>query len=133
MKEKIHIVCLKKSCFKDNNKPAHWVGHSKLGSLDIDEFFKRTQKIDEKGASVTGKTEEEENASKKTTDYADTNAEENEIIRKDKDKVVTIEEEMNTLEYQETMNLDSENIAITSQQIWRSIYEVIHDDSFKAV
>ena len=47
--------------------------------------------------------------------------------------MVTIEEERNTLEYQETMNLDIENIASTSQNNWRSIYEVIHDDYFKAV
>ena len=31
------------------------------------------------------------------------------------------------------MNLYIENIASTSQQNWRSIYEVIHDDYFKAV
>ena len=47
-----------KKCFKDNNKPAHGVGHSKLISLDIDEFFKRTPKFDENQASVTGNTEE---------------------------------------------------------------------------
>ena len=31
------------------------------------------------------------------------------------------------------MNLDIENIATTNQQIWRSIYEVIHDITFKVV
>ena len=31
------------------------------------------------------------------------------------------------------MNLDIENIASTDQNIWRSIYEVIHDYYFKAV
>ena len=31
------------------------------------------------------------------------------------------------------MNLDIENIASTNQNIWRSIYEVIHDDNFKVV
>ena len=31
------------------------------------------------------------------------------------------------------MNSDIENIASTSQKNWRSIYEVIHDDYFKAV
>ena len=39
--------------------PAHWFGHSKLRSLEIDELFKRTPKFEEKEASVTGKTEEE--------------------------------------------------------------------------
>ena len=37
------------------------------------------------------------------------------------------------MEYEETMNLDIENIPSMSQQIWRSIYEVIHDDYFRAV
>ena len=38
--------------------------------------------------------------------------------QKDKDKIVTIEEEKNTLEYQEILNLDIENIASKSQQVW---------------
>ena len=40
---------------------------------------------------------------------------------------------ISTLEYQETMNLDLENIAITSQQVWISIYKVIDDSYFKSV
>ena len=55
------------------------------------------------------------------------------MIHKDKETVVTIEEESKTLVYQETINLDSENISSTGQQIWISIYEVICDDYFKAV
>ena len=55
-KKKSICVSSKHICFKDNNKPAHWVGHSKLGSLDIDEFFKRTPNFDEKEAIVTEKT-----------------------------------------------------------------------------
>ena len=47
--------------------------------------------------------------------------------------MVTIEDEKKTLECQETMNLDIENIASTSQKNWRSIYEFIHDDYFKGV
>ena len=31
------------------------------------------------------------------------------------------------------MNLNIKKIASTNQQIWRSIYRVIHDDYFKAV
>ena len=58
-------VSLRKKYFKGNNKPAHWVGNSKLTSLDIDEFFKITPKIDEKEAIVTGKTEGEKNTAKK--------------------------------------------------------------------
>ena len=67
-------MSLKKICYKHNDEPAHWVGHSKLRSLDIDEFIKRTPKFDEDQASVTGNTEEEENPAGKTTDYADENA-----------------------------------------------------------
>ena len=37
------------------------------------------------------------------------------------------------MKYQEIMNLDIENIASTSQNNWRSIYEFIHDDDFKSV
>ena len=89
--------------------------------------------FDEKQASINGNTEEEENSAKKTTDDADENAEENKIIHKNKDKVVTIEEEKKTFEYQETMNLDIENISIIYQQFWISIYEVIDDSYFEVV
>ena len=78
------------NCFKDNNKRAHWVGHSKLRSLEIYEFFKRTPNFDEKEASVTWKTEKERNTAKNTTDDFDRNAEDNGIINKDKEKMVTI-------------------------------------------
>ena len=61
-----------------------------LISLDIDDFFKGTPVVDENQASVTGNTQEEENASEKTRYDADENIEENEIIHKNKDKVVTI-------------------------------------------
>ena len=37
------------------------------------------------------------------------------------------------MEYQETMNLDIENISITDQQFWRSINEVIDDSYFGVV
>ena len=37
------------------------------------------------------------------------------------------------MEYQETMNLDIDNISSTNQQIWIPIYEVIHDGYFKVV
>ena len=89
MKERIYFVCLKKT-IRNNNKPAHWVGHSKIGSLEIDEFFKITRKIDETQASLTDNTEEEENISEKNTYDADGIAEANEIIDKIKDKVVTM-------------------------------------------
>ena len=65
MKENSILRVFKNKCFKDSNKPAHWVGHSKLRSLDIDEFFKRTPNFDEKEASITGKIKEEKNTAKK--------------------------------------------------------------------
>ena len=58
--------------------------------LDIDEFFKRTPKFDENQASLTGNTEEEENAAENTNDDYDENVEENKIIHKNKEKLVTI-------------------------------------------
>ena len=56
-KKKLILCVFKEKSFKDNNKPAHWVGHSKLKSLDKNDFFKRTPNIYEKEASVTGKSE----------------------------------------------------------------------------
>ena len=47
MKNNPFFVSSKKG-FKDNNKPAHWISHSKLRSLDIDELFQLTPKFDEK-------------------------------------------------------------------------------------
>ena len=58
---KIHFCVFKNDCFKDTNKRAHCVGHSKLRSLQINEFFKITPNFDEKEASVTGETEEDKN------------------------------------------------------------------------
>ena len=75
MKEKINFVCPQKKIFKDNNKPAHWVDHQKLKSLDIDEFIKRIPKFDETHYSVTGNIEEEYNTAENTIDDADENAE----------------------------------------------------------
>ena len=47
--------------------------------------------------------------------------------------VVKIEEENKTLEYQEAMNVDIENIASTKQPFWISIYEVIDYLYFEVV
>ena len=45
-------------------------------------FVKITPTFDQKQAGITGNTQEEENAAKKTTDDADENAEKNESIHK---------------------------------------------------
>ena len=45
---------------------------------------KRTPKCDGNHASVTGNTEEEKSTAKTTTDDADPNSEDNELIHKDK-------------------------------------------------
>ena len=58
------------------------------------------------------KKEEEKNTANKNTNDADTNAEDNKIIHIDKEKLVTIEEERNNLEYQETMNLNTEKLPV---------------------
>ena len=55
MKEK-SIFCVFFNFKKDNVKPAHWVGHLKLRSLDTYDLFKRTPKFDQKQAIVTGNT-----------------------------------------------------------------------------
>ena len=72
----------KKNCFKYNNKTSHWVGHQKLGSLDIYDFFKITPIFYEKQYSVTGNTEEEENTAKDKNDETDENIEANEMMIK---------------------------------------------------
>ena len=97
-----------------------------LISLDTDDFFKRTLGVDEKQASVTGNTtkqsvykkkqnpvllqEEEENIAEETNYDAYVNVEANKVHDKNNDMVVTMKEEKNNLKYQETMNLDIENI-----------------------
>ena len=58
--KKKSILCVFKNIyFKDNNKPAHWVGHSELKSLDMNDLFNRTPQFYENQVSVTGNTEEE--------------------------------------------------------------------------
>ena len=42
------------NCFKDNVKPADWVGHSQLISLHTNDFFKIKTGVDQKQASETG-------------------------------------------------------------------------------
>ena len=48
-----------------------------------------------------------------------------------KDIVVTIKEDKNNLVYQETMNVEIENIASKKQLFWRSIYEVNENSYFE--
>ena len=73
MKELINFLCLPKQSLKDNDKPAHWVTHSKLGSSDIDELFTKAPKLDKYQGSVTGNTEEEYNEAENTPYDADEN------------------------------------------------------------
>ena len=47
--EKKSILCVfKRIVFKDNNKPSRWLVHSKLGSLEINEFLKKAPNFYEK-------------------------------------------------------------------------------------
>ena len=47
----LFCVSSKRFNLKDNNKTAHWVGHSKLKTLDLEDLFKRKRKINEIEAS----------------------------------------------------------------------------------
>ena len=78
-KKNIFLCVFKKIRFKHNDKPAHWVGHSTLISLDINDFFKRTPKFYENQSSITGNTEDKENAPEENNDDANENEESNEI------------------------------------------------------
>ena len=46
--------------------------------------------------------------------------------------VVTMKEDNNTFEYQETINLYIENIASKKRTFWRPIYKVIENSYFEA-
>ena len=50
---------------------------------------------------------------------------------KNKGMVVIMKEESNNLGYQETRNVDIENISSKKQPFWRSIYEVIENSYFE--
>ena len=111
--------------------------------LDTDYFFKGKTVVDYIKASVTGNTMKQsvywggeesifitrkgENVAEEANDDAAVNVEANKTDYKKKYVIVTIEEENNTFEYQETMNVDIENIAIKKQPLWRPIYEVIEN------
>ena len=45
-RENPFCVSSQKHCFKDNVKPAHWVGNSQLRSLGTYDLFKRTPDVD---------------------------------------------------------------------------------------
>ena len=47
--------------------------------------------------------------------------------------IITIKKYNNTLEYQETINGDIENITSKKEQFWKSIYEVIDYSYFGVV
>ena len=47
MNKTIHFLCLLEQCLKDNNKTAHWVGHSQLKFLDTDDFSRVTPVVDD--------------------------------------------------------------------------------------
>ena len=49
-----NTFCVSIIFLKDKDKPAHWVGHLELRSLDIYVFFKTTPRFDENEVSVTG-------------------------------------------------------------------------------
>ena len=88
-------MCLLKKCFKDNVKPAHWVGHSQIISLDKDDFSRRTPKFDVKQASLTVNTVKNSVLAGKESSV---NEEANKVNDKKKYLVFTLEEENNNVE-----------------------------------
>ena len=80
------MCVFKTDCFKDNNKPAHWVGRSKLRYLELDEFIKITPNFYEKEPNITGKTGEDKNPDKKTSNADYANVKYNERFIKEKSR-----------------------------------------------
>ena len=74
--------------------------------------------------------EYEEQEVEEANSYAGVNAEANKIDEENNDMIISMEGEQKTLEYQETIKLDVENI-VKNKNKWRPIYEVI-DTSFFA-
>ena len=52
-------------CFKDNNKTAHWFGHWKLKTLNIEGVFLRKKFINYLQSSLTGDTIEQSDYGRK--------------------------------------------------------------------
>ena len=133
----------KQFCLKYNIKTEHWVGYLQLRSRDTNAFFKMTPVVDDIQASVTVNTIEQSDSeggknpiflqeSEDANNDTGVNAEENKSMKTTKHMVVSIEEEQKTLEYQETMKLDVENIANNNNNKWILIYEVIDNSCFAA-
>ena len=59
----------KKLYMKDNNKTAHWVGHSQLKYLYTDDFFKRKPVFDDVQAILTGNKIEQSTSGRKNNPY----------------------------------------------------------------
>ena len=99
---------------KDNNKNAHWVGHSKLKPLDKDGF--QNKFIDYIQASLTGTTieqsasgrknnphvlkEYEEQEAEEANSDADVISKEKKINEYNKCMIISMEEYQKTLKYQ---------------------------------
>ena len=72
---------------------------------------------------------DEKKEAEESNDVADVNTESNKIDEDKNGMIISMEEEQKTLEYQETMKVDVENIAKNKTINWRPKYEVI-DTSF---
>ena len=73
--------------------------------------------------------EDEEQESEESNSDSNVNSKANKIDEDNNNMINSMEEEQNTLEYQETMKVDAENIAKNNN--WRSIYEVINTSFLK--
>ena len=122
---KPYSVSSKKLYISNNDRTAHFVGHSKLKELDIDNFYKRKQMNEEMEAEMN---EIDVKHGKKA--YS-------EDANVDEAIPIQIMKERTTEAYKETMNqyietIDKyENIRIDNKTQWRPIYEVIYEAYIK--
>ena len=70
--------------------------------------------------------ETEEQEAEEGNDDSDVNTVANKIDKDNNGMIISMEKEQKTLEYQETMKVEVENISKNKKAIWRPIYEVIH-------
>ena len=93
------------------DRKSHWVGHSKLEELDINDFFERKRMIEDMEDELTGAIIETWN-----TEYPEVAEEANvdkTIIEESKAinyMEINLKDEQNTEAYKESTNIDIENI-----------------------
>ena len=97
-RDKPYSVSTKKFYLNKNYRTAHWVFHSKLKELDINDFLK------------TKHTNEEIEAELIEIDSKNGNLAVTEEVNVDKSIIIDLRKEQNTQAYKETTRMDIENI-----------------------